>query len=342
MSEKKTYFLIKMPNWVGDLVMATPILLDLRSHYPESKIHVLCQSNVAPLLEFNPYIDKIIPVQRTTSWFKFKHLENRSLIHKLRIENYDIGILLTNSFSSAWWFFRSGIPCRIGFKSDLRKYLLSKSLKFPIEKGEEHLVTTYKRLLFPLNIPLSTTQPQLYITPQEKLEAENTLKGYGITPTDRVIGINPGAAYGSAKCWLPERFQQLTDKLLREGSQFIVYFGDIKGAPLVHKICQELGSHVINLAGKTTLRQLMALISCCSVFLTNDSGPMHIAAALKIPLIALFGSTSEVATGPYKHGRVIHKHASCSPCYRRTCPIDFKCMKQIEVSEVYYHIKEFL
>ena len=150
-----------------------------------------------------------------------------------------------------------------------------------------------------------------------------------------IVGVNPGAAYGSAKCWLPERFRAVVEKLAKRPNTYVLCFADQAGTPLVNAICEGMPPSVINLAGATSLRELIALIECCTVFLTNDSGPMHIAAALKVPLVALFGSTNEIATGPYQHGQVIHKHVECSPCLKRTCPIDFRCMKRIEVDEVY-------
>ena len=157
-----------------------------------------------------------------------------------------------------------------------------------------------------------------------------------------MIGINPGAAYGSAKCWLPERFRELTEKLLQNPNTRILYFGDKAGASLVNEICADLPDRVINLAAQTTIRELMAYIQACHLFLTNDSGPMHMASALGTPLVALFGSTSDRYTGPYRGGKVIHKHVPCSPCYRRTCPIDFRCMTQIGVDEVYQTLQAYL
>jgi heptosyltransferase-2 len=187
-----------------------------------------------------------------------------------------------------------------------------------------------------MGIPLSQTAPTLYVSDEEKKAAELILKSNRFNSNEHIlIGINPGAAFGSAKCWLPERFHDLTEKLLKDPRIMVAYFGDSAGTPLVKQICKGFDQRVINFAGKTTIRELMALIQSCSVMLTNDSGPMHIAAALKTPLVALFGSTSDVKTGPYGGGIVIHKHVSCSPCYKRVCPIDFRCMKQIEVDEVY-------
>ncbi|MCC5832412.1 MAG: lipopolysaccharide heptosyltransferase II [Chlamydiales bacterium] len=331
--------LIRMPNWLGDAVMATPILADLRVKWPNATITAMCQGGVGSLLIGNPHIDEIFTFSRPNEFLRRQ--EKRDLIQRIRQGKYDLGILLPNSFSSAWWFWRGGVKRRIGFASDWRSLLLTKAVAFPESRGKEHLVRTYKRLLAPLGIPLSDTMPELFVTEEEKQAAEQLLRQHRVPEKAKVIGINPGAAYGSAKCWLPDRFRTVIEKLLEDSNIYIVCFGDQEGAPLVHEICEGLPPRVINLAGITSLRELVALIQKCTVFLTNDSGPMHIAAALKTPLVALFGSTNEIATGPYKHGDVIHKHVDCSPCYKRTCPIDFRCMKSIETDEVYQALRHY-
>lgn len=332
--------IIRMPNWLGDLVMATPLLHDLRGHWPGAKITAMCQSNVCGLLIGNPYIDELFSFSKPNEFLRRE--EKRNIIERIRQGRYDLGILLPNSFSSAWLFFRGRVKERIGYVCDMRRWLLTKPVPFPKERGSEHLVRTYKRLLSPLGIPLSDTSPELFVTDEENQAAEALLRQHHVKPESKVVGINPGAAYGSAKCWLPERFREVTERLLEDPNITVVYFGDQAGAPLIKSICEGLPSRVVNLAGATTLRELVALISRCDVFLTNDSGPMHIAAALKVPLVALFGSTSDIATGPYQHGEVIHKRVDCSPCYLRTCPIDFRCMKRIESDEVYLKLKKLL
>lgn len=326
---------VRMPNWLGDLVMATPVLADLRQRWPKANITAMCQSNVAALLKCDPNINELYSYKRPSGWIhRGQHGE---IIQALRHGEYDLGVLLTNSFSSAWWFWRGHVRNRIGFATHGRSLLLNKAVPFPAQKETQHLVITYKELLEPLGIPVSDTPPQLYLSSQEKNSARELLRNQGINlDDDVVIGINPGAAFGSAKCWLPERFVEVSKRLLEDPKVYVVYFGDPAGAPLVNDICRQLpDSRVINLAGKTTIREAIALIDCCTVFLTNDSGPMHICAALKRPLLALFGSTSDVRTGPYGGGKVIHKHVECSPCYKRVCPIDFRCMKRIGVDEVY-------
>lgn len=316
--------LVRIPNWLGDAVMASAAMEDLSRFY-ETKLSIVCEKKLVDLFHGHPRIHKIFPFDKN---------HRKDQIHKrLKEENFDLGILFTNSFSSAWQLFQAKVKTRWGFKNEMRSLLLSKALPVPKEKGKEHLVITYKRLLQPLGIPLSTTAPTLYLTEEDRKAAEKILKNHSIPSKAFLIGINPGAAYGQAKCWLPERFKELSDKLLENENACVLYFGDSSSKPLIDSLCPN-SPRIVNLAGKTSLRELMSLIKKCAIFLTNDSGPMHVAAALKTPLVALFGSTNEIATGPYNHGLVIHKHVKCSPCYQRVCPIDFKCMKQIQVEEV--------
>lgn len=326
--------IVRMPNWLGDLVMATPILHDIRKKWPNAHITAMCQSNVGLLLKHDPNINEIYSYKKPNGWIHRKqHLD---IIEKLQLGKYDLGILLTNSFSSAWWFWRGKVANRVGFATNLRSLLLNKAVPFPAQKETQHLVLTYKALLEPMGIPISSTPPCLHVSQEEKAAAHALLATQGISIGKHfIVGINPGAAYGSAKCWLPERFREVTKKLLEDPRIAIIYFGDPNGAPLVNEICNGINGRIINLAGKTSIRELLALIESCNVMLTNDSGPMHIASALNVPLLALFGSTSDVKTGPYSGGTVIHKRVECSPCYKRVCPIDFRCMKRIESDEVY-------
>lgn len=333
--------IVRMPNWIGDAVMATPILEDLKNHWRDAKITAMCQNPIGTVLQHNPHIDSIYSFSRPNGWIH--RLHRMDIVETLQEGKYDMGVLLTNSFSSAWWFMRGEVKNRMGFADGIRNLLLDKSIPFPKNKETQHQVITYKMLLEPLGVPLSTTTPKVYVSANEMEEAHQFLKLLGIDQKKNIIiGINPGAAYGSAKCWPPERFESVTRELLKNPEVFVLYFGDATGAPLVNEICKNLPERVINLAGKTTLRELIALINSCSIILTNDSGPMHIAAALGIKLLALFGSTNEVKTGPYPKGKVIHKHVECSPCYKRVCPIDFRCMKRIEVDEVYNELKSLL
>jgi heptosyltransferase-2 len=332
--------IVRMPNWIGDLVMATPVLSDLRKAYPEAHITAMCRSPLCELLKEDPEIDELFCFSKGSGFGR--RTERRNIIEKLRKGNYDLGILLTHSFSSAWWFWLGRVQNRLGYECNGRKLFLTDHLSFPQNIQNQHLVVTYKELLQPLGIPISDTPPRLYLSAKELNDARVLLRQHGIPENALIVGINPGATYGSAKCWLPERFARSQSGFCAI-KMFMSSISAIRATvSLVKEICTELPSRVINLAGMTSLRELSSLISHCDVILTNDSGPMHIADAIGTPIVALFGSTSEVITGPYRSGTLIHKHVECSPCYQRTCPIDFRCMKRIEADEVYEAIHKIL
>lgn len=332
--------IVRMPNWIGDLVMATPILFDLRKAFSKARITAMCRSPICELLRQDPEIDELFCFSKATGFGR--RTEKKSIIEKLRQGQYDLGILLTHSFSSAWWFWQGKVANRLGYESNCRKLLLNSSPSLPDNIQNQHLVVTYKMLLEPLGVPVSDTAPRLHLTQKEIAEGLTLFKQRGIPEGATVVGINPGATYGSAKCWLPERFREVAERLLKDQDLYLAFFGDPATSSLVGEICAGLSSRVINLAGVTTLRELASIISLCDVLLTNDSGPMHVADAVGTPIVALFGSTSEIVTGPYRSGTVIHKHVDCSPCYQRTCPIDFRCMKRIAAEEVYYAIQKML
>jgi heptosyltransferase II len=334
--KKPNKIIVRMPNWLGDCVMATPILEDIFNHWPESSLTVMCQGPVASLLESSPYVSDILKIEKGREGWLHKNLYKKKIIDLLRNGNYDLALLLTNSFSSAWMFWRARIKQRVGFKNDGRSLLLTHNVSFPKNKESQHLIYTYKELLIPLGIQKTETAPKLFTTPHDTHHCEKLLQKFKITQDTILIGINATATYGPAKCWPPEKFRSLTKKLLDENkNNSIVYLGDSSSKSEISKIIEGFSSRVVSLAGMTTLKELVSIIKRCNLFITNDSGPMHIAAACKTPLVAIFGSTSDIVTPPYKHGCVIHKHVSCSPCYKRVCPIDFPCMTSISVEEVY-------
>ena len=332
---------IRMPNWIGDIVMATPLLRDLKDRYPDSKLTVMCQHPMAHILDKDPSVDEIFCFRRSRE--DVRRDVKRNVIEKLKTGSYDLGILTTNSFSSAWWFFQGRVKNRVGFRGNCRSILLNKALPFPENRTTQHLVKTYKALLAPLGIAESATPPQLYVDQNEVKQAKELLAKYNVQEGETLIGVNPTAAFGSAKCWLPERFRELAERFAVDyPNAKVIFFGSGEGTELVKEICQGLPPHVVNLAGVTSLRELLAIISLCDLFITNDSGPMHIADALDIPLVAIFGSTSPIATGPYNTEEVLQKNVDCSPCFKRECPIDFRCMKRITVDDVYNEARKKL
>ena len=320
-------FLVRMPNWIGDAIMATPILADLREAFPKASITAMCRAPVAELFQKDRSIDELFSFTKPEN--QFLRRAPRDIIAEIERGKFDTAILLTNSFSSAWWCWQGKVKRRIGYPDHFRSLLLTDPVPKPKEKL--HQVDLYKRLLEPLGIARSKTAPRLFLSEQEVAESKALLHQRGYNKGKKLIGINPGAAYGSAKCWPPERFRELAQRLSSMGT--VVFFGDASTFSLVKEICQ--GLDVVNLAGVTSLRELACIIKDCDLFVTNDSGPMHIAAAFGVQLIALFGSTDAEATGPYGNREaVISKQVPCSPCFRRVCPIDFPCMKEIGVEEV--------
>lgn len=312
--------IVRLPNWIGDFVMATPVLIELRRRFSDASITAMCTSSIAELLKCDPSVDEIL----SFSYHNLHHDE----IEKIRQGNYDLGVLLPNSFSSAWCFWLGRVPRRLGYAGNWRSWLLTDKMEPP--ETRLHQVEFYKYLLQPLGIPMSETAPRLTLRDTEKAAAKQLLFDRGYREGQPLYGINPGAAFGPAKCWPADRYRALAKRLLENPKNFVVFFGD---AP--SQIHDGLSDRAINFSGSTNLRELSSLIQCCDVLISNDSGPMHIGAALGTPIVALFGSTDDSATGPWgQKGAVISKHVSCSPCFKRTCPKDFRCMLEISVDEV--------
>ena len=322
-----------MPNWIGDAVMASPIPKQIKKKWPMALITLMASEPIASIFQKDPNMDKFLIFEKEES--------HRSLINELKSKEFDLGLLLTNSFSSAWLFYRAKIPYRVGYSKDFRSPLLSKKLPYPRKKTSEHMIQTYHKLLRRMGV-CGQVKPYLYLSIDEKKSAEKFLAKCGIEKDQIIIGISPSAAFGSSKCWPEERYREVAQKLLENPKVTVLFFGDPKSEDKVKKIAQDLGNRAYNLAGSTSLRQLMALLSKCDLFLTNDSGPMHMGCALNTTTIALFGSTSPEATGPYHKSTFIRKKVACSPCFKRECPIDFRCMKAIEVDEVYQTLLEQL
>jgi heptosyltransferase II len=324
--------IVRLPNWIGDFVMATPVLSDLRHHFPAARITAMCPSPICELLKEDPAVDELFCfTEPLCGGAKRQNLLN--ITQTLRKGNYDLGILLTNSFSSAWWFWLGRVKRRLGYAVDWRSLLMTDCMEPPETKI--HQVDSYKHLVQPLGIPISETAPRLFLSEKDEERARQILYQRGYRSGDALIGINARAAYGEAKCWPPERFHALAKKFLQEKDLFVLFFGDAASRTLVQKICHDLPERAINLTGATNLSELACLIKHCDVLVTNDSGPMHIGAALHTPIVALFGSTDDLITGPWgQKEAIVNKHLNCSPCFKRKCPLDFRCMNRIEVAEV--------
>lgn len=324
---------IRCPNWIGDAVMATPIFGMVRQLFPKARITAIAHEPIAELLKGVDGIDDFLIFSRATS---VKRSEEQRVERELRQKKADLGILLARSFSSAWMFWKGKVRWRLGMCGHFRRFLLNIPVKHP--KMQMHDVLAYGELLRPFGAVDQFPQLQLKVLKEEQTALETVLKSLGKRSDEKLIVINPGAAYGSAKCWPKENFRSLAMSLSKRSDIFCVFVGDRATFSMVEDIIAGLPRNVMSLAGATSLRDLMALLSLADCVVSNDSGPMHIAAAFKRPLIALFGSTNPARTGPWGCGTVVYKHVACSPCYLRECPSDFQCMRQILPEEVLQHI----
>ncbi len=326
--------LVRAVNWVGDAVMTTPALGLIREYFPDAEITLLANPAVAALFTPHNYIDKTVIFHRNGI---HRGIGGRlRLARELRANRFDACFILPNSFESALVPWLARIPKRLGKSSDGRGLLLTDTFReTPAQNTTRHEVEYYLNLLHSFGIEGAPPPPRLCITDRERESANHRLAGFNIKPDDFLIGINPGAAYGSAKRWYPERFAEVGRRLWQTWNARCIIFGGPNELEMAAAIEQRLDGNGINLAGKTTMRELMALIERCDYFITNDSGPMHIAAALGTPLTAIFGSTDHTTTSPYTSNAVIvRKEIPCAPCKLRQCPKDHQCMLAVTVDDV--------
>jgi len=325
--------LVRAVNWIGDAVMSTPALIAVRETFPKAEITLLANPMVGQLLQGHPALDRVMLFDR-----KLKH---RGLLGRLRLarevaaERFDLAIILPNSFDSVLVPWLARIPARIGKASDGRSLLLTRRFYEQSPSAERHEVQYYRELLGAFGISAEQSAPTLAVTAQEEQEAVTLLIEHGISAEEIVLGINAGASFGSAKRWYPERFANVAQRLAASWGARVVLFGGPDEQELVAVIERELSGNCLNLAGKTTVRQLMALIKRCSFFITNDSGPMHIAASFGVPLVAIFGPTDHIGTAPSSDKAVIVRQMiDCAPCKLRVCPTDHRCMTAVTVEDV--------
>jgi heptosyltransferase-2 len=325
--------LVRAVNWVGDAVMTTPAIGAIRESFPQAEISLLANPLVSQLFSPHPWVDRVITFDRNGA---HKGIAGRfRLAAQLRQQAFDAAIILPNSFDSALIPRLAGIPVRFGKSSDGRGLLLTGCYRPEDRASSYHEVEYYLGLVGHFGISGQAAEPFLATTVAEDSEAAALLAKHGILPDNFVLGINPGAAFGSAKRWYPDRFADVARQLSRQKKTRVVIFGGPGETDIAAEIERNLAGDCLNLAGSTTLRGLMALIRHCRLFITNDSGPMHIAAAFGVPLVAIFGSTDHATTAPYTDRAVIvRKDMECAPCKLRECPTDHGCMQAVTADDV--------
>jgi heptosyltransferase-2 len=326
--------LIRAVNWIGDAVMTMPAIQRLRELEPAAHLTLAAPGKLHDLWRHNPYLNALITPDQ------------------LQPRQYDVALILPNSFRAAWECYRAQIPTRVGFAGHWRRALLTDVVpephaEEPVQETLHVAGKTFQRKTFPvlrhqahryldlisyLGGNRDLCQPKIWLAPHEFSPLQKFL------PNDQkpCLGINAGAEYGPAKRWPAHQFaaviQQLADQL---DCRFLL-FGGPGDAAMTGEIARQVTEcDLVNLAGKTSLLELCELLQHCRVLLTNDTGPMHLAAAVGTPLVAIFGSTSAELTGPLgPHVHLVNADVECTPCFLRECPIDFRCMNSITPAHV--------
>ncbi|RZB35260.1 MAG: heptosyltransferase II [Desulfobacteraceae bacterium Eth-SRB1] len=334
--------LIRSTNWIGDAVMTTPAVRAIRKNFPDAEISILAKPWVAPVFENSPYVDHVLIYDDAD-----RHMGvagKLRLASELRGYRFDAAILLQNAIEAALIAFFSGIPCRIGYNTDARGFLLTHSVPCTPQIKKMHQTGYYLGILQGTGLKADGLGLDLVVDKKYQKRAAEILEEHGISKTDRLAGINPSATFGPAKQWFPERYAALSDKIHEVFGARILLFGGPGDRDLGIRISQNMRNPNIDLCGKTSLEEAIALINMCNLFITNDSGLMHVAAALDIPLIAIFGSTNPFTTGPKgSNSKIVRVPIECSPCLKPKCPKGhLKCMNRIDVDMVFDVVKEIL
>lgn len=339
---------VRSPNWIGDCIMSLPALRALKDHFPEENIYLVSKHYLYDVYQHLEGIKEIITIPDTVDFKKIFKIAGQ-----LRNYRFDSGLLFTNSFNSAFLFKLSGIKELMGYSKDLRGFLLDKRKKFPRDSDKHHIY--FYMDLAALFLKEKTGKEinkkysdQLVIPQKEKENLRSLLTGFGISLTNGLIGISPSAAYGTAKQWLPERFRELIIRIRKEMPDCeVLLLGSGKEREKIAKIIENMDdaeNKIHNLAGRLSLGQAIAAVSLCDVFVSNDSGLMHVASSLRVPLAAIFGPTQPHKTGPLKEYnekvKILHHPVQCAPCNDRDCPIDHPCMKAVTVDEVFQAMVE--
>ncbi len=332
--------LVRGPNWLGDAVMCEPALRGLRRLFPDAQIALLVKPAVADLFAGHPALTRVL-----TYDINGRHAGisgKWALAGQLRRQGFDMAVLFQNAFEAAFLTFLAGVPRRYGYATDGRSLLLSDPVAAPDRRTLVHQVRSYWDLLKPLGLTGDPPAPELVVFPEEEQAMAGRFAQGGLTATDVVVGINPGSTYGGAKRWLPERFAEVTERLCRtiresrEQQVSVVIIGAKGEERLGHEIAARLPSRSLVLSGATTIRELMAAVKRCGMLLTNDTGPMHIASAFQVPVVAIFGPTDWRTTSPFGSAHaIVRQPVDCAPCLLRECPIDHRCMTRVSVDQVY-------
>jgi heptosyltransferase-2 len=329
--------LIRATNWVGDAIMALPALRATRGRFPNANISILARPYVADIYRGQNICDELISYDPQGPHAGLRGRER--LAQELQKQKFDVALLLQNAFDAAWIAWRAGIPERIGYSRDGRSLLLTKKIPVP-RRGEipVHEQFYYLELLRRAgwidSLP-GESFVTLAVSEGHHRQAEETLLLAGARTNAVRIALGAGASYGSAKCWPHERFADFVNRFRLHTDADVVLFGTASEQKVSEAIAAGITGPSISLVGKTVIAALPALLSRCHLFVGNDSGAMHVAAAVGLPVVAIFGPTDPHGTAPITpRCTVVQERPYCSPCFLRRCPTDHRCMTSVRPEAV--------
>jgi heptosyltransferase-2 len=340
--------MIRVPNWVGDAVMALPALRELRRIFADARITLVASPWVAGLFEGEGLADNLIQTSEGAG-FAQRAGDFIRLAGRLRRERFDLAVLLQNAFGAALLARAGGAKTVAGYPTDGRRLLLNLVLRFESNYKSAHQVRYYlniaaeleQRLTGRSRVELETAQPRLHINDEQRERARLKLEEVGIRTVEpwngaRIVVLCPGATNSRAKRWPVERFAATADLLAdRNGFQAIIV-GTAGDVEVANEVATRMRSPAALLAGRTNVADLKAVLACTSLVVSNDTGTAHVSAALGIPTVVVFGPTEHVSTRPLSDVATVVRHdVECSPCMLRDCPIDHRCMTRVEVDDVY-------
>lgn len=333
MNIRASNLVVLSPNWLGDAVMALPALADVRRHFAGARLTVAARGSVAALFHLVPGVDEVLTLPGRGGWAALTSWKQD--VAALAAGSFDTALLFPNSFASALVVSRAGIAERWGLATDLRRRLLTRTAPRP--RGYAHQANYYQALVKALGIENGPLQAHVEVP---------TL-GVSPAPSGPYVVLAPGAAYGKAKQWPPERFAEVAALVILERTWSVVLVGSRADAPVCGRIAglarRSLGgssSALMDLSGRTSLAELVAVLAGARAVVSNDSGAMHLAGAVGVPVVAIFGATNERRTSPLTRGpgsptpRILTTDAWCRPCMLRECPIDHRCMTGIGARDV--------
>ncbi len=327
-------------NWLGDLLFLTPAIRAIRRAHPDAQITCLAPRRGMELLQGNPHLNELLPMPDGRGLLNL--VDWWPLIRQLRAGRFDTAFLFHRSLTRAWVTWAAGIPSRIGYRTWKRGWLLTTAVKPPV-KDSVHKVEIFLRLVEAAGIPAAGRHYDAPLLPEDAQAADRLAAELGIRPGDRVVALHAGANW-RLKRWPAGHFARLADALADRHGARVLFVGGEGDLPLIRGICGRMKSRPLVATGRTTFRQLGALLRHARLLISNDSGPLHLGIAAGVPVIGLFGPTDPKLTGPVNGARstVLFGSIGCPvPCYQLRCPVNL-CMQQISVEQVLAAAARFL